>query len=76
LADSTNTNVGGSKKKGASSVLTGVQRKFSRTKRHKLCSVLTQNGVKTASEISPIDIQANVRNFCIIIISTQSELIA
>jgi hypothetical protein len=32
LAESTNTNVGGSKKKGASSVLTGVQEKFSRTK--------------------------------------------
>jgi hypothetical protein len=58
LADSTNTNVGELKKKGASSVLTRVQEKFSRTKRRKLCSVLTQDGVKTASEVLPVDVQA------------------
>jgi len=41
-------------------------------KRRKLCSVLTQDGVKTVSEILPIDVQANVQNFFSIIISTQN----
>jgi len=44
--------------------------------RCKLCSLHTQDGVETASEILPIDVQANVGNFFSIITSTQSELIA
>jgi len=45
-------------------------------KRCKLCSVLTQDRVKTASNILPVDVQANVENFFSIITSSQSEFIA